>query len=239
MDQARVERVLAELHAAESSTSVLDRICVVCVRCAGVDGAGLSRVDHGTPELLVASDHDTSLVEQLQIDLAEGPAVEALSSFRRSEHPDLASDDARRRWPKFADAALERGIRAVFAVPLVTGGVGVGAMAMYRRRAGGLGADQAADADVLADLAALAVDQLGTSTSIDAVGLTVEPLTPWSYPAIVHNASGMIAEQLAITVSEALLRLRTLAFANGHSVADIARQVVARDLRIERWGQHG
>ncbi len=238
MDHARVERVLAELHATESSTSVLDRICVVCVRCVGVDGAGLSRVDHGTPELLVASDHETALVEQLQIDLAEGPAVDARSSFRRSEHPDLASDDARRRWPKFADAALERGIGAVFAVPLVTGGVGVGAMAMYRRRAGGLGPDQAADAGVLADLAALAVDQLGGSTSIDATGLTVEPLTPWSYPAIVHNASGMIAEQLAITLSEALLRLRTLAFAGGHTVADLARQIVAREVRMERWDQH-
>jgi hypothetical protein len=126
----------------------------------------------------------------------------------------------------------------VFAVPLVTGGVGVGAMAMYRRRAGGLGTDQAADAGVLADLAALAVDQLGGSTSIDAAGLMVEPLTPWSYPAMVHNASGMIAEQLAITVSEALLRLRTLAFASGHSVANVARQIVARELRIERWDQH-
>jgi hypothetical protein len=48
----------------------------------------------------------------------------------------------------------------------------------------------------------------------------------------------MIAEQLAITVSEALLRLRTLAFANGHSVADVARQLVARELRIERWDRH-
>lgn len=238
MDQARLERLLAELYATDGSTSVLQRICVVCRRQTSVDGAGVTRLDHGVHELLIASDDHTAVVELLQIDLGEGPSIDTLRSFRRSHHADLASAEARTRWPRFADAATRNGVAAAFATPLLAGGVAIGSLGMYSSRTGELNSEHFADAEVLADLAALAVGHLDARTRIADLGISVESVASWAYPAIVHNASGMVSEQLAIGVDEALLRLRALAFVQGSSVTELARGVVQRTVQIEAWSEN-
>ena len=96
MDQARLERLLTELYATDGSTSVLHRICVVCRHQTSVDGAGLTRLDNGVHELVIASDDHAAVVELLQIDLGEGPSIDTLRSFRRSHHADLTSAEAPR-----------------------------------------------------------------------------------------------------------------------------------------------
>jgi AmiR/NasT family two-component response regulator len=53
-----------------------------------------------------------------------------------------------------------------------------------------------------------------------------------AHRAEVHQASGMVSIQLAITVDEALARLRAHAFANDQSVAAVAQQIVSRGLRL-------
>jgi hypothetical protein len=95
--------------------------------------------------------------------------------------------------------------------------------------------EQVEDALVLAHLAALAVDQLDARSTIDGVDLSTEPAEAWAHPAVVHNATGMVSEQLQIDVREALLRLRAVAFVTERTVAEIARDVVKRELRIEPW----
>jgi hypothetical protein len=235
LDQARLERLLAALHVTDDAATVLHRLCLVCVDQVGVDGAALSGVSDGEPRLLDASDPDIAGISSLQFELGEGPCLDALATFHLASHPDLTQADAHRRWPAFTSAVLERRIAAAFAFPLVNAGVAIGTLDMYNRRAGPLDADQTADAHLLADLAALAVDQPEAASSIDEVGIAVEPSAPWAHSAIVHNASGMLAEQLGITVEDALLRLRALAFVQGRSVTQLARAVVSRQLIIESW----
>jgi len=238
MDQRRLERLLTSLHNTDSSTSVLHRICVVCVDTTSLDGAGVSRISDGRHEMLVASDRAAEQLEMLQINLAEGPCRDVVSSFRPSREPDLASSHATQKWPHFAPAAIREGAAAAFAFPLITGGVAIGALDVYSSRRGDMGSEQVADALVLADLAALAVDPLLRPTSIAGVDLSSEAFEPWAHAAVVHNASGMVSEQLGIGVDEALLRLRAVAFAIERHVADVARDVVDRRLRIESWADH-
>jgi hypothetical protein len=210
---------------------------VVCADTTALDGAGVSRISSGRHEVLVATDSTAASVEMLQVSLAEGPCLEVMASFHPSLEPDLASTRARGRWPKFARAALDHGIAATFAFPLITGGVAVGALDVYSKRTGDMAADQLEDALILSHLAALAVDRLDTPSAIDGVDLASEPAEPWAHPAVVHNATGMVAEQLGINVHEALLRLRSVAFVTERTVADISRDVVSRSLRIESWGR--
>ncbi|MFI6823741.1 hypothetical protein ACIBJE_22805 [Micromonospora sp. NPDC050187] len=66
---------------------------------------------------------------------------------------DLTASECQHRWPVFAPAAVLAGVRAVFALPLRIGGIRVGVLDLYRARAGDLGAEQLADALVLADTA--------------------------------------------------------------------------------------
>jgi len=237
MDQRRLERLLSALHTTDESTSVLHRLCLVCADATALDGAGLSRISEGRHEMLVATDTTAARIEMLQISLAEGPCLEVMASFRPSLEPDLASARATGRWPNFARAALDEGIAATFAFPLITGGVAVGALDVYSKQRGDLADHQVEDALVLADLAALAVDRLDATSVIDGVDLSTEPAEAWTYPGVVHNATGMVSQQLDIDVHEALLRLRAVAFVTERTVADIARDVVSRTLRIDSWAR--
>jgi hypothetical protein len=239
MDQGRLERLLSALHRTDSSTSVLHRLCVVCADTTALDGAGVSRISAGRHEMIVASDSTAARVEMLQISLAEGPCIEVMASFHPSLEPDLTSLRARDRWPNFARAALDQGIAATFAFPLITGGVAIGALDVYSRQTGDMATDQVEDALILAHLAALAVDRLDVGSTIDGVDLSTEPAEPWAHAAVVHNATGMVSEQLGIDVHEALLRLRSVAFVTGRTVADISRDVVSRNFRIESWPHSG
>lgn len=238
MDRERLERLLSALHRTDSSTSVLHRLCVVCTDTTALAGAGVSRISSGRHEMVVASDSTAAHVEMLQISLAEGPCLEVMASFHPSLEPDLASTRARGRWPNFARAALDHGIAATFAFPLITGGVAIGALDVYSRQTGDMASDQLEDALLLAHLAALAVDQLDAGSTIEGVDLSTEPAEPWAHAAVVHNATGMVSEQLGIDVHEALLRLRSVAFVTERTVADISRDVVSRKFRIESW-RHG
>ena len=92
---------------------------------------------------------------------------------------------------------------------------------------------------MLADLAALAVDESGPASQIAGVDVGAETPEPWAHSAIVHNATGMVSEQLDIEVDEALLRLRALAFVTGRTVSDVAHDIVDRQLLIESWTDHG
>lgn len=49
----------------------------------------------------------------------------------------------------------------------------------------------------------------------------------------VHQASGMLSAQLDISVTDALVRLRACADAEGRPIRDVTRDIVTRRLRIE------
>ena len=48
----------------------------------------------------------------------------------------------------------------------------------------------------------------------------------------VHQASGMISEQLGVGIGDALIRLRAHAYAEGQPIDEVAREVVDRRLRL-------
>jgi AmiR/NasT family two-component response regulator len=50
--------------------------------------------------------------------------------------------------------------------------------------------------------------------------------------AEVHQATGVVAEQLGIGMTESLARLRAYAYAQGKPLIEIAREVVTRRLRL-------
>jgi hypothetical protein len=49
---------------------------------------------------------------------------------------------------------------------------------------------------------------------------------------VVHNAAGMVAVQLRVSVSEALIRLRAYSFSHDRLLHDVAQDVVDRTLRF-------
>jgi len=235
VDHGRLERLLSALYGTDHAAPVLRRLCLVCVDHVGADGASVTGVDDGIRRVLDASDGDIARIAGLQLELEDGPCVDALATLAVVTQADLTSVAARTAWPRFAPAAHREGVVAAFAFPLVNGRSAVGTLDIYNRTAGSLDSDRTADVTMLADLTTLAIDQAEVRFEIDDVGIRVEPQATWAHSATVHNACGMISQQLGISVDEALLRLRTLAFVHNRGVDDLARDVVARQYRVEPW----
>jgi hypothetical protein len=84
---------------------------------------------------------------------------------------------------------------------------------------------------VLADVAAQAVLGMQAQAPPGALGAELEEGANFRF--VVHQASGMVAAQLGVSVGEALVRLRAYAFGNERLLADVAEAVVARKLRLD------
>ena len=231
MPGERLLRILAQLSAGGDPTWGPAHLCAVCADVAAMSGAGIMLISGDMPGSSVCTTNEVSaLIEDLQYTLGEGPCLDAFHQDRPVLEPDLA-DPATPRWLAFTPPALEAGARAVFGFPLEVGAVRLGALNLYRDRPGPLSEDQYADALVLADVAARAV--LGMQAEAPPGTLAPELEVDANLRLVVHQASGMVAAQLGISVGEALVRLRAHAFAQDRLIADVAKEVVERRLRFE------
>lgn len=135
MDRVRAA-VSSAIRDEDPGVDPLVRVCRACVALLPVDGASTSVIS-GTrhPETLFASDEVMARVESVQFTLGEGPCFEAFTTRRPVLVPDLRRALAE-RWPTFASEIADQPIGAIFASPIQSGAITIGAMDMYRRDAG-------------------------------------------------------------------------------------------------------
>jgi GAF domain/ANTAR domain len=206
-------------------------LCATCAGLTGVSGAGIMLMLDGAPHgSLCTTDPTSALIEQVQYTMGEGPCVDAYRQGRPVLEPDLAGSGSD-RWAAFAEPVVAAGVGAVFGFPLRVGAVRLGALNLYRDRPGDLTDDQHADALVLADVAAEVI--LLLQARAPAGTLADELARSAELHLVVHQAAGMVAVQLGISVADALVRLRAFAFADGTPVQEVAEDVVARRLRFD------
>lgn len=201
-------------------------LCGPFVDAFAVSGAVISTL--GDPlgsQTVCASDAVAARIDEIQIDLGEGPCWNAMQSRR----PVLEEDRQRHRgeWPA-AHEALERlEIGALFAFPLRVGDLDVGCLDLYSTRRRRLSPEQVEDITALASIAARQVLRRALAELIDGE----EGIADGRYSRReVHQASGMVAAQLRIDVDDALVVLRANAFAHGRTVREVATDVVERRL---------
>jgi GAF domain-containing protein len=207
------------------------RLCAACAEVTGMSGAGIMLMCDDIPRGSVCTTNVVSaLIEDLQFDLGEGPCVDAFHREGPVLEPDLASPVAQ-RWIAFTGPALAAGVRAVFGFPLQIGAVRLGALNLYSDRPGRLSDEQHADALAMADVAARAVLALQAGAP---PGKLAEALSVGAdFHAVVHQASGMVAAQLDVSVGQALIRMRAYSFGNDRPLSEVAKAVVDRTLRFD------
>src|SRR4051812_32409985 len=208
------------------------RIAELCVEMLDVSGAGISLVsDGGTRGVICATDDVAMRIEEMQVTLGEGPCIDAVTAGGPVLVPDLDShhDLSPERWPAFLAAVAPTGVRAVFAFPLRIGVISLGAMDLYRDRAGPLGEDQLGAALLAAEAAGLALLSLNSN---DDIGLSADE--DWrAFQPQVHQATGMVMVQAGVTIEQAFLLLRARAFASSRPLSAVAADVVGRRLRFD------
>ena len=227
----RRERILGLLIGGRDGAFGTKRLCQVCAEVTAMNGAGIMLMAADVPQGSLCTSNDMSdLIEQLQYSLGEGPCVDAYNQDWPVLEPDLVHPETP-RWLAFAPAAVAGGVRAVFGFPLQVGSVRLGALNLCREQAGSLSDEQHADALVMADIAAQAV--LVMQGNQPSGELAAELGAGADFHYVVHQASGMVAAQLEVSVREALVRLRAYAFGNDRSLTDVAKAVVDRTLRFD------
>lgn len=231
MPRSRLLQILGLIREAEDPAGGTTRLCEVCADVVDLTGAGIMLMSGDVPRGSVcSSDAVSALIEDLQYTLGEGPCVDAYAQDGPVYEPDLGADGAS-RWATFTPPAVEAGARAVFGFPLDVGTVRLGALNFYRDRAGPLTDAQHGDALILAGVAARSVLAMQAKALPGTIGAELELGADLRF--VVHQAAGMVAVQLEISVAEALVRLRAHAFANDRRLVDVATDVVARRLRLE------
>lgn len=214
---------------------LLRRVCGAAAQELAASGAGISvMTEDGVRAATAASDPVSERIEELQFMFGEGPCIDAFASRR----PVLISDlgdlvaGADGRWPFYAPAAHEGGLRAVFAFPLQIGAARLGVLDLFRDRPGPLTNTELTDAFTFADVTVTALldwhEQTGGSgiTDIDADAA--------EYRAELFQAQGMVMVQLGITLGEAMARIRAYAYAEDRRLGEVTRDIVARRLRFDR-----
>ncbi|MGI8429606.1 MAG: GAF and ANTAR domain-containing protein [Solirubrobacteraceae bacterium] len=214
--------------------SVIDRVCMAAVALLSLRGAGISLMANGVLRGSAGvSEPGVAAIQELQLMLGEGPCVDAWAANQPVLEPDLA-DPEEVRWPTFAQAAGEAGIRAVFAFPLHLGASRMGVLVLYRDRPNALSAEELAQGLVLSDVAGQVVLAVQAGAPADRVHELLAGEPPhW---AEVHQATGVVSAQLGVSMDEAFVRLRAHSFAAERSLQTVARDVVARRVRLEQSG---
>ncbi|GAA3789247.1 hypothetical protein GCM10022403_024540 [Streptomyces coacervatus] len=185
----------------------------------GTRSAALTLVGATLDQLaLAASDEPSRSAQELEFLLGEGPARDATAEIRpvSATGPALAE-----RWPGYGPAVTELGIAEVAAVPLSLAGVCVGALAVFDPAPGLVGSGTFREvAEALTESMILNPD--GDPGLYGAVDLR----------ALVHQATGMVSEQLDCSVTDALELIKAHAFAEGVSAHTVADRIVRRELRL-------
>ncbi len=203
-------------------------LCGALLRVTGVDSCGvMMTTSAGQGVTAHATDAQARAAEDLQHTLGEGPGVAASQSGAAVLVADLSDshDPILERWPTFAKEAVDIGIHAAFAFPLLLGTAPIGALSLYRNDPGRLSTEQASRSWLTAEVVALTL-----ADQAEQVAVETENLDPMQ----VHQAAGMVMVQLGVSIDEALLRLRATAFAQGLTVDELADAVVQRRQRISK-----
>jgi GAF domain-containing protein len=224
------ERFLAGvIDRSRDQAPTLDLICEVCCDLLPISVASVVLMgDQGVEGITGASGALAVAIQNEEFTLGEGPATDV----RRQRRPVLVSDlrDVTSDWPRFAPAVDRLGVRAIYAIPLRIGAIDLGVLVLGAAQSVAMSGQELTDSVLLGDLVSRLVLDLQAGVTSESLAWALDSTDS---RAVVHQATGMIAAQLNIGVTEALVRLRANAFATDRPIVEAATDVVAGRRRFE------
>lgn len=175
--------------------------------------------------LVYASDQRARDLYELESCVGEGPSSVAFVRFGPVLIEDLAMHPSP-DWPVFAAESSCLGIGSMCVLPLVSGQIAVGVVALCGC------APITLDDGLIAELLTLADRLLLALLAINADALGHQLGGAGASAAVAHQAAGMIKVQLGLNIEDAVVALHAQAFGTGQSVMQVATAVVARRLRF-------
>jgi GAF domain-containing protein len=200
----------------------LNGLTTNCVRVLDIDAAGvLLTVDNARLESVCATTEAARLLGVLQVTADEGPCVEAARTGQTINASDLRSEQ---RWNKFTPAVLNAGFAAAHAIPLRLRGQMIGALNLFRRRAGPLSREDQALSQALAEAATAGL--LSKRALEDAETLAGQLKSALTTRVVIEQAKGILAARRGSTLDDAFEVMRSFARNDRRLLSEIAQAVV-------------
>jgi hypothetical protein len=218
------ERLGEALAALDNSVGEPSRFHEPFLRMLPLTGAAVSTIGPllGS-ETIAASDSVALRIDELQIDLGEGPCWDAMATSRPILEPDIR-DNPRTNWPAFSAAVMDQPVGSLFAFPLIVGNLKIGAVDLYSSERAHLNPTQIHNATAMAS----AVSRHVLRRALHEIGGEYENSGTTYSRRIVHQATGMLIAQLRVPSDDAALILQGQAFATDRTMMDVAQAVVDR-----------
>jgi GAF domain-containing protein len=225
---ARMSGLLLGEDTVETALSVLSALAHETV--PGSTGAGVTVIDQRGRRVSWGSTDDEVLsADGLQYDLDEGPCLEAATTRQVVRVDDLTSDP---RWPRWAGAAAEAGLRATLSAPLVAGERSLGAIKVYSDRVGAFDDRAQHRLSLFAGQAALLVANVQTAER--AKRLSESLREAFRSRDVVSLAKGVLMGRDGLSEEVAFRVLLSRAREHGETVRDAAQSVVTSAVRWRR-----
>jgi hypothetical protein len=199
-------------------------------RQQGLEGMSVSRcVQRRLSGVVFASNHAARRLDELQENLGQGPGPTALLLRGPVLVPDLQRDESAAGWGELRREATDLGVGSVFAFPVQIGAVALGLLTTHG------GGPVRLEDTTLRSLVGLADTLTGAFLPpADGYRDGRDPESDLldSGRIVTHQAVGMLSVQLECSLEDAMVALRARAYAEGASVATVARDVVERRIRF-------
>jgi len=211
---------------------------MLCGRCRELlfaDGVSISLAStSGLMASCVTGDEIASF-EEIEFLLGEGPSLEAHHRGQAVYSSHRASDRLA-RWPALSTATDHFGAWGVYAFPLKVGAARIGVLSLYDEAPSDPSSGALSDAIIVADVVSHVVLSMQGNMPLGEIAMSFKE--NGAFRAEIHQASGMLAEQIGCGVADALVQLRSRAYATERPVADLAIDVIAGRLRLVRSEDH-
>jgi GAF domain-containing protein len=195
----------------------------------GADGAGVTLLERGHADTIVASAPFVAEVDTIQYSIKQGPCITAAREGRTVRAGELNVDP---QWPRFGPEVGRLGVHSVLSLPLMTPAGVVGAMNVYAHSQNAFSDHAALIGELFAEPAAIAVQN--AQVLAQSKRLATQLQSALSSRAVIDQALGILMSRVGSTADEAFDRLRERSQADNVKLRDVAQRVVDEAVRRAR-----
>ncbi len=190
------------------------------------DGVGVTMLEAGEPDTIVASATFVRDVDAVQYRLGEGPCISAAASGSTNMSSGLGEDSA---WPRFGPEAAGLGIHSALSLPLIVNGEVLGALNVYSHRRNAFKGTSRRVGEQFAVPAAVAIHN---ARVLDQSRQTAARLqAALTSRSTIDRAVGIIMSRSGVSEQDAFVRLRIMSQHEHVKLVVVAANLIEESVR--------
>lgn len=209
---------------------LMDRLVQSSLELLQVESAGLLLRDPtGRLGLAACSSEESRLLGLFQLQRAEGPCLDSVSTGRSIAVDQLSEASA--RWPEFVEAAHTLGFVSAYAFPLRLRNHTVGGLNLFCTSQYSLDAADQRVGQALADMTTIGLLQHETRHRATRVADQLQGAL--TSRVVIEQAKGVLAEYAGVDMVTAFEAIRQFSRNHNKRLSDVANGVVGRSLSLD------